>query len=129
MGEFLLLLSAIRTYRQEKKRETTAAHFDKYDRDRNGKLSIEELSSLLCDVGCVPHSRKEQEELAQLIHLVDLDGNGFIDFSEFQVLSQRIEEKLKSMRYEEEIEHAMSIGFTETQLNELRWIFDSLDSD
>merc|ERR1712232_523511 len=37
--------------------------------------------------------------------------------------------KLRSMRYEEEAEYAQSIGFDDAGLRELRWIFESLDSD
>lgn len=127
--DFLELAQALRTYHQEQNRADQLARFERYDRNRNGQLSVAEISSLLVDVGCAPMRRKEQEELAQLIQFVDADGNGTIDFQEFQVLSQRIDEKLRSMRYEDEIEHAMTVGFSESQLRDLRSVFDSLDAD
>eukprot|EP00927_Polykrikos_kofoidii_P025612 TRINITY_DN22982_c0_g1_i1.p1 TRINITY_DN22982_c0_g1~~TRINITY_DN22982_c0_g1_i1.p1 ORF type:complete len:868 (-),score=182.50 TRINITY_DN22982_c0_g1_i1:165-2768(-) len=127
--DFLELAQALRSYHMEKNAPEQLAMFERYDRDRSGQLSVPEISHLLVDVGCAPLRRKEQEELAQLIQIVDADGNGSIDFQEFQVLSQRIDEKLRSMRYGEEIEHAMTLGFTESQLRDLRWVFDSLDAD
>ena len=105
------------------------ALFKKYDRDKTGYLSHSEISLLLSDVGLVPQNRKEQEELAYIISNVDLDGSGCIDFSELQELAQRISEKLNVFRYEELIENAMRMGFTERQMRDLRWVFDSLDAD
>jgi len=114
---------------QEKKRAEQLAFFERYDRDKNGKLTVDEISALLCDLGCVPVNRKQQEELAELIQAVDVDGSGYVDFDEFQVLSQRIDERLKSLRYEEEVDFAMSLNFTEAQMQDIRMVFDSLDTD
>lgn len=127
--ELLELAQEVREYYQDRSRSLQQCRFERYDKDGTGFLSVGEISHLLWDVGCAPHSRREQEEIAQLIQVVDQDGNGEIDFTEFQVLSQRIDEKLKSMRYEAEIEHAMTVGFSEAQLRDLRWVFDSLDAD
>mmetsp|Transcript_130084 Transcript_130084/g.277889 ORF Transcript_130084/g.277889 Transcript_130084/m.277889 type:complete len:1026 (+) Transcript_130084:91-3168(+) len=127
--EFLHLTSLVRNYQVDLKREEHSACFDRYDRDKSGSLTVEELSSLLYDLGCIPRDRKEQEELGAIIQQVDSDGNGIIQFDEFEILCQRIDERLKSMRYEEEIEYALSIGFSETQLLDLRYVFDSLDAD
>jgi Ca2+-binding EF-hand superfamily protein len=127
--EFLSLVRVIRNYKQERRREELVERFLKYDRDKSGSLSASEISMLLLDLGFVPQNRKEQEELAYIISQVDEDGSGFIDFGEFQELSQRIDEKLKSFRYEREIEVAMCMGFTEKHMRDLRWVFDSLDGD
>mmetsp|Transcript_115679 Transcript_115679/g.247229 ORF Transcript_115679/g.247229 Transcript_115679/m.247229 type:complete len:939 (+) Transcript_115679:158-2974(+) len=127
--EFLAFVTRVRKHKQSSMRAIQMERFQKYDRDNSGTLAGAEISNLLCDVGCVPRTRKEQEEIALIIHLVDSDGNGFIDFQEFQVLRERIDEHLKSMRYDEEVEYALCNGFTESQLRELRWAFDSLDED
>jgi len=126
---FVQVLKKIRKYLTTLQVAEARRSFQSYDKDRSGALSIAEISSLLEEVGCVPHSRKEQEELAQLIHSVDNDGNGSIDFEEFQDLIQRIEEKFSAMRYEEEVEYALSAGFAEMQLSEFRGIFDMFDAD
>merc|ERR1719356_2096567 len=90
--EFLELTGQIRAHSLEGKREAEHSVFTRYDRDGSGSLSVKEVSVLLCDVGCAPKTRKEQEELSAIIRMVDADGSGQIDFNEFQVLSQRIEE-------------------------------------
>merc|ERR1719409_981530 len=89
--------------------------FERYDRDGSGELSIAELSGLLCTLGLVPHTRREQEELAHLIHVVDSDGSGLIDFGEFQVLCQRIKEKMNRLRYNQEIEETKKMGFSTSE--------------
>merc|ERR1711988_872173 len=94
-----------------------------------GELSIAELSGLLCALGLVPHTRREQEELAQLIHLVDSDGSGFIDFGEFQVLCQRIKENMSRLRYEHELSQVREKGFTDPEIHDIRFAFDRLDTD
>jgi len=127
--EFLHLVRQVRQYRQAERREKLVERFLKYDRDKSGHLSASEISLLLSDLGLVPKNRKQQEELSYIIASVDTDGSGFIDFLEFQELSQRIDEKLKIAQNEEEIIEAMCMGFTEKQMRELRWVFDTLDVD
>jgi len=128
-SEFLNLVRHIRSYRREKRREKLLERFVKYDRDQSGYLSPAEIAAMLSDLGFGPRNKKEQDELAYIIASVDVDGSGFIDFIEFLRLSQRIDEKLKIVRWEEEIEFAMCLGFTEKQMIELRGVFDSLDTD
>eukprot|EP00401_Gymnodinium_catenatum_P037341 CAMPEP_0117620850 /NCGR_PEP_ID=MMETSP0784-20121206/87338_1 /TAXON_ID=39447 /ORGANISM="" /LENGTH=702 /DNA_ID=CAMNT_0005424771 /DNA_START=17 /DNA_END=2125 /DNA_ORIENTATION=- len=126
---FLVAVNTIRALRQERIREEQLASFEHYDKDHGGDLSVAEISLLLSDLGIAPRNRQEQEELAMMIHAADEDGSGTIDFEEFQDLSQRIDEKLKQMRYEWEIDFGTGKGFNESQLRDFRLIFDSLDVD
>jgi calcium-binding protein CML len=128
-AEFLGVVAEIRLYRQERIRDEQMASFDHYDKDNGGDLSVAEISMLLLDLGIAPRNRLEQEELAMMIHSSDQDGSGTIDFEEFQHLSQRIDEKLKSMRYESEVDFAMQADFSEQQMRDFRWVFDNLDWD
>lgn len=127
--EFLECVREIRKYKQSKERARHIQLFERYDRDDSGYLNSAELSKLIEDLGLCPKNRQEQDQLAYLMSQVDEDGSGFIDFEEFQSLCQRIDEKLKIFRFEEELEYAMSLGFSETQLRDLRWVFDTLDVD
>eukprot|EP00929_Paragymnodinium_shiwhaense_P010041 TRINITY_DN11450_c0_g1_i6.p1 TRINITY_DN11450_c0_g1~~TRINITY_DN11450_c0_g1_i6.p1 ORF type:complete len:877 (-),score=255.27 TRINITY_DN11450_c0_g1_i6:603-3233(-) len=127
--DLLQVLQRVRALRVESNEHHQKTRFEWFDKDKNGYLNMVEISMLLADVGCSPHNRKEQIEIAELIQGVDEDGNGEIDFREFQVLSQRISERLKSMRFEEDIAFALELGFTETQLRDLREVFDSIDED
>lgn len=129
LNDFLEIVWEIRRYRQDKIREKQWERFVKYDKDRSGALSIAEVSKVLADLHLTPANRVEQEQISNLIATVDEDGSGYIDFAEFQELSQRIDEKLRSFRYEEEIEFAMCLGFTEPAMRDLRQVFTNLDAD
>jgi len=128
-NDFLEIVWEIRHYRMETAKEEQLDNFKKFDRDGSGSLTCSEISRLLAEIGLTPANRVEQEEISNLISSVDQDGSGFIDFSEFQELCQRIDEKLRSFRYEEEIEFAMCLGFSEQQMRDLRQVFTSLDAD
>lgn len=128
-NDFLEIVLEIRFYRKDKAKDMSLERFQRYDRDKSGSLTIGELSRLLADVGLAPVNHGEQEEIANLICAVDEDGSGVIDFPEFQELCQRIDEKLRSFRFEEEMEYAMRLGFTEVQMRDLHQVFSSLDTD
>lgn len=51
--------------------------FKEFDKDQNGKISLNELKEVLGD---------NFEGLDQLIAEVDINGDGEIDFSEFELL-------------------------------------------
>lgn len=127
-GEFLGLVHQIREYAMGRCKDELLYTFERYDRDCSGELSIGELSGLLCGLGLVPHTRREQEELAQLIHLVDTDGSGLIDYKELQVLCQRIKENMIRLRYESEVVKARAMGFEDGEIHDLRFAFDRLDT-
>lgn len=59
--------------------------FSLFDKDNNGKISASELGEVLQSLGQKP----TQQELQDMIHEVDLDGNGTIDFQEFVQLMNR----------------------------------------
>merc|ERR1719183_511380 len=119
--EFLHLVTVLRAYSRRQKEEGTQRTFVRYDRDRSGTLCMQEISNLLSDISLAPSNRKEQFEIAELIHEVDEDTSGCIDMDEFSGLCQRIDERLKALRFEKELEEAMRLGFSESQLREMRW--------
>lgn len=127
-NEFLGLVRKIRAFALNSHEDLYLSIFERYDRGGRGALNVAELSALLCTLGLVPRTRREQEELAHLILLADEDGSGTLDFSEFSTLCQRIIERMKRLRYEEEISEALKLGFTHEETHELRWIFDRLDT-
>lgn len=127
--ELLNVVDLIRLHRQSIQREDLRVLFERYDHDRSGALSVAEISALLANMGIMPYTRAEQEELADLILSADDDGSGTIGFEEFLTLCQQIEEKVNRMRYEHEIDVAISLGFTEAQLRDFKWVFDMMDTD
>lgn len=80
--------------------------FEMIDRDGDGKITKEELESLLSRLGAEPPSK---EELRQMLSEVDRDGDGCITLEEF---------------------HAIGSAFApSTDSSELRHTFDFFDSD
>lgn len=125
---FLQIVCSVRQFMREVSKDDELKIFARYDWDRSGNLSVNEVSELLADVGLAPRNRLEQEELAFMIVSVDKDGSGCISFEEFQILCQRVSEKLKRMRYKAEVDVAVDLGFTESHLRDFRFAFDSLDT-
>ncbi|KAJ9468796.1 Calmodulin [Diplonema papillatum] len=63
--------------------------FDMFDSDKSGAISITELSSALKSLGLMP----SEWDLAKMMHEVDTDGTGQIEFDEFLALvSKRVTE-------------------------------------
>lgn len=128
-NHFLSLLRATRSIRKRRELEIRQARYARYDKDRNGVLSVAEISLCLADVGLKPRNRMEQEELAAMIGGIDADGSGTIDFEEFHDLSHHVDERLRRWRYEEQNDFAMNLGFTLSQIRDFRVIFDILARD
>ncbi|KAF7870270.1 hypothetical protein EAF04_004018 [Stromatinia cepivora] len=53
--------------------------FDAYDTDKGGNITVEEFAHVMKESGQNP----SEEELAQIIKEVDIDGDGTINFDEF----------------------------------------------
>jgi len=65
-------------------------HFDRYDRDKSGDISIGELFPFLEQVGLAPRNRAEQCKLSTKIEELD-NGDGVLTFSEFVHLLKSFE--------------------------------------
>eukprot|EP00929_Paragymnodinium_shiwhaense_P024933 TRINITY_DN15203_c0_g1_i2.p1 TRINITY_DN15203_c0_g1~~TRINITY_DN15203_c0_g1_i2.p1 ORF type:complete len:945 (-),score=237.99 TRINITY_DN15203_c0_g1_i2:154-2988(-) len=127
--EFIRFFGSVRDLMVKHRSSLLEQEFERYDRDKSGTLSVPEISAILVDTDCAPVNKKEQEEMGLLIEAVDRNGDGLIDYSEFLLLVQRIDEKIRGLRFEEEVEHALTLGFSDSQLRDLRWVFDSIDTD
>ncbi|CAG8971898.1 hypothetical protein HYALB_00007814 [Hymenoscyphus albidus] len=55
------------------------AEFDVYDQDKGGNITVEEFGRVMKASG----QKVTDEELAQIVKEVDLDGDGTINFQEF----------------------------------------------
>ncbi|XP_073048758.1 calmodulin-like protein 3 [Primulina eburnea] len=58
--------------------------FDVFDRDRDGFISVDELKYVLGSLGL--KSGGGAEDCKKMIMKVDVDGDGFVDFKEFQMM-------------------------------------------
>jgi len=54
-------------------------HFNLFDKDGNGKISVSELGLALRSIGYTP----TEKELTQIIDDFDANGSGTIEFEEF----------------------------------------------
>lgn len=127
--EFLHLMHKIRNYLQDKQRADLLEQFQKYDRDKSHQLDVKEISNLMADLGLSPKTRAEQDEIKHILQDCDEDGSNEISFEEFQMLVQRVGEKLNAALYDLWVESAMELGFTEAQMRDFKWAFDRLDED
>lgn len=126
--EFLELMQRVRCLLQDLHLAEQTELFNISDRERTGFLTIANVSSLLSSLGVVPHSRGEQEELAGLVLSADEDGSGTINFEEFQVLCQRIQEKLSRLRFDLDLDMGIQLGFTPYHVRDFSFVFDHLDT-
>jgi Ca2+-binding EF-hand superfamily protein len=76
--------------------------FELLDKDKDGKISIQELGMVMKHLNQTPSEKDLQEMIAE----VDFDGNGAIDFDEFMDLMTY---KMQDDDTEEEISEAFKI--------------------
>jgi len=67
----------------EKELEELKESFAIFDRNNSGKISVDELKKILESTGNLKNVPKADEHVANMIKLVDKDGDGQINFSEF----------------------------------------------
>lgn len=76
--------------------------FSLFDKDRDGKITSKELSTVMRALGSAP----SESEVQDMINEVDLDNDGTVDFSEFLTMMAR---KTKDHDSQEEIEEAFKV--------------------
>jgi Ca2+-binding EF-hand superfamily protein len=68
--------------------------FDAYDTNHSGALETSEYSTLLSDIGLVPRSRQESQDLADVVSQCCSTGlPGPLSFADFLVLAERIDKQ------------------------------------
>lgn len=65
--------------------------FNLFDKDKNGMIDCEELREVMQSLGQMP----TQEQLEDMIHEIDTDNDGVVDFDEFlqMMTKHRLEER------------------------------------
>jgi len=81
--------------------------FEAFDKDRDGYLTIKEISAIVKEIGQPP----TEGEIKDMINEVDVDGNGTVEFIEFITLMAR---KMRD---------------ADTLKEDLKEIFDAFDMD
>jgi hypothetical protein len=62
-----------------KEKEELKVHFDSFDKDHSGSITLEELRDVMKSIG----ETATDAQIKQIISEVDSDNNGTIEFSEF----------------------------------------------
>jgi len=66
--------------------------FSLFDKDGDGTITVKELGTVMRSLGQTP----TDIELRDMIHEVDVDGNGEIDFSEFLTMMGKKDERYRA---------------------------------
>jgi Ca2+-binding EF-hand superfamily protein len=127
--EFLVVIYDIREKAKECNGAFTEAEFHRFDKDRSGQLSVQEVSVLFQEMGLAPTCRQGQDEIKRLIHECDEDHSGELNLEEFQHLAQLVSEKLRSITRFREMELGFSFKFTHQQIRDYRDFFWQIDKD
>jgi Ca2+-binding EF-hand superfamily protein len=107
--DFQELLKFIRMY-SSFERAKWQAHFDKFDEDKSGEVSMDELKLVLIELGYTPLPEMLDEAMKE----VDSDGSGSINLHEFMTLM---------------VQYRETQGFTREELDSLQDLFDRFDRD
>jgi calmodulin len=115
-------MSRISPISEEQRAEIKAA-FDLFDTDGNGSISVSELGSLMKKMG----KEATETELKDLIHDIDVDGDGEIQFEEFILLFSR---SSKSNSADDDLKQAFAVfdadGNGKISKSELRRVMEML---
>lgn len=90
---------------------------------------MQEAAKVLADMGLAPRTREEQACVKRLIADMDTDGSAQLEFAEFDLLYQRVSERLRIYSMNREDSVARRFGFSETDVSEMRWAFNEFDED
>lgn len=127
--EFLGMVQEIREECKRGREEHLRGAFAIHDRHKNGILTTGEVVGLLNELGLIPKTREEQDEIKQLLQDVDLDHSGELNFDDFQTLYQHASERLRGVHRRREETMAAGLGFDMRRLCEFREAFYTLDQD
>jgi len=127
--DFLKFVRMLRERQKERNEKFFRRLFCKYDRDESGELDLDEMGVLFADLGINPSNRAEQDEILKMVDDADVDGSHSLSFAEFAQLCQRVHEKLRSVRLDDERRFAKErLRFTEEEYQELRESFAIIDT-
>jgi len=125
---FLQVAQRLRVLREGRNGQSLRTIFDMYDIDNSGDISVDELYRLMRDLGFeIKASLKG--EIRRLFEECDIDGSGLIEFREFPQLFHGVCEMLHLRQHNEESVAAGDLGFSDSELRDLREVFEMLDID
>ncbi|XP_063406466.1 neo-calmodulin-like [Mytilus trossulus] len=79
-------MSSMKRQLSEVSKQAISETFALFDSDRDGKVSKKEIGAMMRSLGYLTCS----EELDDILHRLDSDGNGYIDYQEFEDFAIKI---------------------------------------
>ena len=89
----------------EEQIETYREAFSMYDKNGDSKITIDELGDVMKNLGITPSNKK----LSELLHEIDLDGSGSIEFNEFEIWMTNKLAEGKYGRNEQDLENCFKV--------------------
>jgi Ca2+-binding EF-hand superfamily protein len=125
---FLGLMKILRMHQRSCRQFVMKQVFESRDQDKDGHLQPDEFLEALEAVEMIK-SKEESDFAVRMTQMMDTDGSGAINFEEFQVLGQLLEEQGWSKEHEKHLKLGKKLGFEVEQLAAYQWAFDQMDSD
>mmetsp|Transcript_44314 Transcript_44314/g.119282 ORF Transcript_44314/g.119282 Transcript_44314/m.119282 type:complete len:233 (+) Transcript_44314:174-872(+) len=100
-----------------------------FRKNTRGELSMEDVCSIVGELGLFPNSPDLQRHVAQLIEEGDADGSGGWSLAELALLIQRVDERLGQLRRSSEDARAEEMSFSGEEVRRLRDAFDRHSAD
>ncbi|CAK0865550.1 unnamed protein product [Prorocentrum cordatum] len=129
---FAGLLAEVRARRRELMRERqdlVEGVLRGFRKNTRGELSMEDVCSIVGELGLFPNSPDLQRHVAQLIEEGDADGSGGWSLAELALLIQRVDERLGQLRRSSEDARAEEMSFSGEEVRRLRDAFDRHSAD
>eukprot|EP00440_Ansanella_granifera_P051785 gb/GFBE01056144.1/.p1 GENE.gb/GFBE01056144.1/~~gb/GFBE01056144.1/.p1 ORF type:complete len:1182 (+),score=250.71 gb/GFBE01056144.1/:1-3546(+) len=104
--------------------ENLRSKFDKFDADGSGDVQKEELAALLLDI--FPGMADDPAKRPQLLSILkesDKNSNGCLDFAEFLILMQKVEDVGHQIQLAKERQVVMETGFSMQEVSDFREVF------
>jgi len=122
--EFLNVLRLVRRATRERRRSFLLEIFGRYDHDNTGIIAAKDMGKILRDMKVQPRTREQQLEMRRIFDEADESGEGVVAFPQFELLVQRVCEKIQRLTRHEEEHYALELGFQLQRFRSLRHLFE-----
>mmetsp|Transcript_26996 Transcript_26996/g.89592 ORF Transcript_26996/g.89592 Transcript_26996/m.89592 type:complete len:962 (-) Transcript_26996:44-2929(-) len=122
----ITIMDDIRRYQTQLRARVLMKEFRRFDVDCSGELNHKETIALFHAASIAP-TRVEQDAALGLLEQFDGDQNGELNFSEMQVLTQHVIEKIHSDATQKGFDVGKSLGFDTTRIAMYMQMFDKFE--
>jgi len=129
-GRFLKIVRQTRKMVEERTVKVLQRVNPAWAEDENASVNSAQLSTIMSGaIGISLRSRKEQRVVSRVIREADADGDDLYTLHEVAKICCQAQELIRKVKTQEELDVARENGFTEAEMNQVRWAFETLDAD